>query len=103
EVVCEVERDPVDAEPAKARLDLPPDPAAAESSVGSLGHRVEGLRRDHHVLAHRALLRPEPLADPRLAAPATVRVGGVERADTQLPRLVEEPKCVVAARPLSKE
>ena len=104
EVVGQVERDAVDAEPAKARLHLPADPAAAQApgrrpSLIGLNVFVAITTSSRTV----APLRPEPLADPGLAAPATVRVGGVERADAELPRLVEQPERVVAARPLAEE
>ena len=54
-------------------------------------------------VAHVAALRAEPLADARLAAPAAVGVGGVERRDAQLPGGVQEPERLLAARALSEE
>ena len=80
EVVREIERHPLDAEPAQARVDLALDPRAAEAVVGAFVHRVERLRRDHDPVAHVRALRREPLADEALAAAAAVRVGGVDRS-----------------------
>ena len=103
EVVRQVEGHALDPQPAQARLELTPDAGCAEPVVGALGHRVEGLRHDHDAVPHVGPLRPEPGADVVLAAPAAVRVRGVERRDPHVPRGVEQPKGVLARRPLAEE
>ena len=77
------------AQPPEARLDLAPDPRRAETVVGAVVHRVEGLRRYHHTVA-RLGLRAKPGADVLLAAAEPVRVGRVQRRDAHLPRGVEQ-------------
>ena len=82
---------PLDAEPAQARLERAADAFRREAVVGRVAlDRVEDLGREHDPLAHVRPLRREPVADPRLAAAAAVRVGRVERRDPGLPRGVHQ-------------
>src|SRR5207248_7145944 len=85
--VGEIEVDSVEAEPLQARVDLPPDARRREPVILTLVHRVERLRRDPEAARP---ARADPLADERLAAPAAVRVGGVEPRDARLPGRVHE-------------
>ena len=54
-------------------------------------------------VAHGGALRREPLADPRLAASAAVRVGGVERRDPEIPGRVHDPRRLLARDALPEE
>src|SRR5262249_62258361 len=83
----EIEVDAFDAEPAEARVDLPPHASGREAAVLTLRHRVERLRREPEPVG---AARPDPLADAGLAAPAAVGVGGVEPRDARLPRGIHE-------------
>ena len=103
QAVRHVERQPLDAQSLQARADLPADPAPRETAVGALLHGVERLRDDHDAVPDVAALRAEPVADERLAAPAAVGVGGVERRDAQLPGGVEKPERFLTARALSEQ
>ena len=103
EVMRQVERNSLDPQPPEARLDLAPNPLAGETAVRAFGHRVEGLRLDGDRVADLRALRREPLADPRLAPSAPVRVGGVERPDPELPRGVHDPRRLLVRDPLPEE
>src|SRR5205814_8286077 len=61
-------------------------PLAPAAAVAALRHRVERLRRDPRPVARGA----QPAPDHRLAAPAAVRVGGVDPADPEPVGRVEQ-------------
>ena len=103
EVVRHVQRKSLEPEALQARLDLAPDPLAREPAVRAFGHRVERLRLDGDRVAHFRALRREPFADPRLAPPAAVCVGGVERPDAELPGGVHDARRLLARDPLPEE
>src|SRR5207248_915025 len=71
----------------QARFELATNARRRQPMVLPLAQRVEGLRRDHRTVRP---TRAQPLAEIGLAAPASVRVGGVERRDPGVPRGVEE-------------
>ena len=83
--------------PSRSRLvlELPADPLAREPTVRAVAHRVERLRRQHGPHAARA----NPVADERLAAPAAVRVCGVEGRDPGGPGRIHD--CATACSSLS--
>src|SRR5205085_6251242 len=95
--------DALDPEPPQARLELALNAHWCEPVVLPLVHRVEGLRRKDDVLAHVESLRLQPVADPRLAATAAVRVGGVERRDPGLPGGVHDRERFFTALAFAEE
>ena len=95
----EIEIDGVDAEAVEAGLDLPPDACTRETVILSFGHRVEGLGRD--LRTHTATRHP--LADDRLALSAAVRIGGVERRDTELPGRIHDAEGLFLVLALPEE
>lgn len=99
----EVESDSIDPEALEARVELPVDACTAKSVIAPFVHRVERLRRDHDAIANVRRLRAEPLADEALAAPASVRIGGVEGRDAAIPRRIHQEKRIVLGRPLAEE
>jgi hypothetical protein len=83
-LVHQIQLDGVHTQPFQACLDLAEHTIAGEAVVGALSHRVERLRGQ----ARTAACRLDPAADVTLATAATVGVGGVEPAQTELPRSV---------------
>src|SRR5581483_2477410 len=99
-LVCEVEIDTLDAEPAEARLELPPDPVGREPGVGGIADgRVEDLRRQGRPVPPLG----DPAPDPRLAAAAAVAVGRVEPRDARVPGAVHDPHRLVLRDALTEE
>ena len=99
--MSQVHLHPLDAEPPQAALQLPPDALRREPRILAAVHRAEDLRREDELVADAA--RAAPVADPGLAAPAAVRVRGVERADACRPRGVHDRERVLAGVALAEQ
>src|SRR5207302_8954404 len=80
---------------------LPPDALRREPRILAAVHGAEDLRREDELVADAA--RAAPIADPGLAAPAAVRVRGVERADACRPRGVHDRERVLAGVALAEQ
>ena len=76
----------LDAQAAQAGIDLAHDLAARQAAiVRAIADRIEHLRAEQQLIAHRAAFGLQPRADVALAAPAAIGIGGVEEVDAQLP------------------
>ncbi len=95
-LVDQVHVQSVRLEPRQACVDLLNDvPARQPAIIGTGADRVEDFRAEEHLLANRGPLRPQPAADIRFAAPAAVRVGGIEKVHAGVSRVIEQGECLL--------
>ena len=95
----EVDVDPIESEAVEAGFDLPHHPLAREALIPAGLHRRVGLGDDRRQVSGCR----DPLPDRRLAAPAAVGVGGVERPDLDLPGGVHDLERFLVRLALAKE